>query len=135
MIQFTDKLKLNEWVGTKCSRHPRYKPEKHDIGGWLACALLPDCPSLAGTETEPRKAFPQADDTSQNRCTTRIPSDSETRNCCQPPILRVAAKGGSESGPGWAPAVRQYKVYKTLAAFLKHDSCIGVRRNAYYISM
>jgi hypothetical protein len=81
MIQFTYKLKLNERVGTKCSR-----------------------------------------------------SDSETRICCQPPILRVAAKGGSESAPGWALAVRQYKVYKTLAAFLKHDSCIGVRRNAYYIN-
>jgi hypothetical protein len=41
MIQFTCKLKLNEWVRAKCSRHPRYNPEKHDIGGWLACALLP----------------------------------------------------------------------------------------------
>jgi hypothetical protein len=47
MIQFTYKLKLNERVKATCSRHPRYNPEKHDIGGWLACALLPDRPSSA----------------------------------------------------------------------------------------
>jgi hypothetical protein len=37
MIQFTYKLKLNERV------YPRYNPEKDEILGRLACALLLDC--------------------------------------------------------------------------------------------
>jgi hypothetical protein len=41
MIQFTHKLKLNERVKAKCSRHPRYNPEKEAIagirGGCCAC--------------------------------------------------------------------------------------------------
>jgi hypothetical protein len=41
MIQFTYKLKLNERVRARCS-HYRYNPEKHDIGGWLAGAYIPE---------------------------------------------------------------------------------------------
>jgi hypothetical protein len=41
MIQFTYKLKLNERVRAKCSRHPRYNPEKDAVagirGGCAAC--------------------------------------------------------------------------------------------------
>jgi hypothetical protein len=35
MIHFTYKLKLNERVRAKCSRHPHFDPEKDTIGGWL----------------------------------------------------------------------------------------------------
>lgn len=41
MVQFTYKLKLNERVKAKCSRHPYYNPEKESAagirGGCSAC--------------------------------------------------------------------------------------------------
>lgn len=45
MIRFTYKLKLTERVTAKCSRHPRYNPEKEgrDIkGGCSGCFALYD---------------------------------------------------------------------------------------------
>ncbi len=33
MLKFTYKLKLTERVTAKCSRHPRYNPEKEGKGG------------------------------------------------------------------------------------------------------
>ena len=33
MFQFTYKLKLNERVKAKCSKHPRYNPERDGRGG------------------------------------------------------------------------------------------------------
>jgi hypothetical protein len=36
MIHFKSKLKLNERFRAKCSRNPRYNPEKDAVGGWLA---------------------------------------------------------------------------------------------------
>jgi hypothetical protein len=35
MLQFTYKLKLSERVKGKCSRHPRYNPEKDGRAGLL----------------------------------------------------------------------------------------------------
>jgi hypothetical protein len=36
MIQFPYKVKLNERVRAKCSRHPRYNPEKDPIASHAA---------------------------------------------------------------------------------------------------
>ena len=46
MIKFTYKLKLNERVHAKCSKHPQYNPEKHGrgriIGACSGCFSLFD---------------------------------------------------------------------------------------------
>jgi hypothetical protein len=46
MIQFTDKLELDEAGQGKNVVATRYNPENHDIGGWLARALLSGVPVI-----------------------------------------------------------------------------------------
>ena len=40
MLQFTYKLKITERVKGKCSRHPRYNPEKDGRAGIRGAMLL-----------------------------------------------------------------------------------------------
>jgi hypothetical protein len=46
MLKFTHKLKVNSRVVAKCSRHPRYNPEKQGrgaiVGGCSGCFALFD---------------------------------------------------------------------------------------------
>jgi hypothetical protein len=59
MIQFTYKLKLNERVRAKCSRHPRYYPEKDAVAGIRGgCAACRDIYHVhhSPLELDPRRA-------------------------------------------------------------------------------